>query len=62
MTNGDKIRSMTDEELREKVWCNMENCEEMAKLTMDTPREQYWCGCMHALRIVLEWMDEEAQP
>lgn len=33
MTNGDKIRSMTDEELREKVWINMENCEEMAKLT-----------------------------
>ena len=22
MTNGDKIRSMTDEELREKVWFN----------------------------------------
>ena len=22
MTNGDKIRSMTDEELREKVWIN----------------------------------------
>ena len=52
---------MTLEELREKVWCNMENCEEMAKLNMDTPREQYWCGCMHALRIVLEWMDEEVQ-
>lgn len=61
MTNGDKIRGMTDEELREKVWINMENCEEMAKMTRDTPKEQYWRGCMDALRNVLEWMDEEAQ-
>lgn len=60
MTNGDKIRSMTDEELREKVWRNMENCEEMAKLTLDTPREQYWRGCMDALKKVLGWMDEES--
>lgn len=52
---------MTIKELREKVWINMENCEEMAKLTMDTPREQYWCGCVDALRNVLEWMDEETQ-
>ena len=37
MTNGDKIRSRTDEELREKVWINeavdmvMERLEEALK-------------------------------
>lgn len=49
---------MPIEELREKVWRNMENCEEMAKLTMDTPREQYWCGCVDALTKVLQWIDD----
>lgn len=52
---------MTIEKLRDEVWRNTENCEEMAKLTLDTPWEKYWCGCVDALKKVLEWMDEEVQ-
>lgn len=49
---------MTLKELRDTVDINRDNCEEMAKLTIDTLREQYWFGCADALKVVLQWIDE----
>ena len=49
MTNGDKIRSMTDEELREKVWIN-----EAVDMVME--RLEKLKNEIGGLSVVPQWM------